>query len=139
MGYLTKDPQQKSINGVASLVIVNIAYNHKYKNAYGEQVEKPLFIDANLWGRLGEIAWQYTHRGSKVLIEGRLDMDEWTDQYGKKRQKYSIATESIKLLDNKPREDKAQNSQSAQEVSKEPKNIPKSNLEIQIDDDEIPF
>ena len=105
-------------------------------------MEKTLFIDANLWGRLGEIAMQYTHRGSKVLIEGRLDMDEWTDQYGNKRQKYSIATESIKLLDNKPRENKAQNRETAQEASKdsnESKNIPKSNLEIKIDDDEIPF
>lgn len=70
MGYLTKEPQQKDISGHTNLVIVNIAYNHKYKNAYGEQVEKPLFIDATFWGRLGEIAIQYTRRGSKVLIEG---------------------------------------------------------------------
>lgn len=69
-------------------------------------------------------------------------MEEWTDQHSNKRQKYFIAAESIKLLDNKPREEKAQNSATTQAISKdsnESKNIPKSILEIDIADDEIPF
>jgi len=46
-------------------------------------------VDISFFGRTAEIAQQYLKKGSKVLIEGKLKFDQWTDQNGQKRSKDS--------------------------------------------------
>jgi len=60
-----------------------------------------MFIDFTLWGRAAEIANQYLHKGSKVLLEGRLSLEQWTDQNGQKRSKHTVTVETLKMLDPK--------------------------------------
>lgn len=78
-----------------------IAVNRKFKSKMGESKEEVLFVDLAFFGRTAEIANQYLRKGSKVLVEGRLKLDQWTDTSGQKRSKHSITVESMQMLDTK--------------------------------------
>ena len=57
-----------------------------------------VFVDVTLWERTAEVASEYLKKGSPVLIEGRLCMDEWETQEGVKRSKLKIIGERMKLV-----------------------------------------
>ena len=52
----------------------------------------------HFFGKSAEIANQYLNKGSKLLIEGRLKFDQWTDNNGQNRSKHSIVVESMEML-----------------------------------------
>ena len=100
-GNLTRDVEVRY--GTSNLAIGNtgIAVNRKFKSKLDENKEEVLFVDLTFFGRTAEIANQYLRKGSKVLVEGRLKFDQWTDQSGMKRSKHSITVESLQMLDTK--------------------------------------
>jgi len=77
-----------------------IATNRRFKDSNGVQKDENMFIDITVWGKPAEIANQYLRKGSRVLTEGRLTLEQWTDQTGQKRSKHSITVENLKMLDN---------------------------------------
>lgn len=101
VGNLTKDIEMRFSQGGAGIANSAIATTRKFKARDGSQSEETLFIDITFFGRTAEIAQQYLHKGSKVLLEGRLKFDQWTDQNGQKRSKHSVSVESMQMLDSK--------------------------------------
>ena len=101
MGNLTRDIELRYSQGGSAIASSAIAANRKYKSATGEQKEEVLFDDVVFFGRTGEIANQYLHKGSKVLIDGRLVLDQWAAKDGGKRSRHTIAAESLQMLDAK--------------------------------------
>ena len=47
------------------------------------------------------VANQYLRKGSKILVEGRLNFEQWVDQNGGKRSKHSVIVETMQMLDSK--------------------------------------
>ena len=161
VGNLTRDVEVRYSQSGSAIGKVGIATSRKFKSATGEQKEEVMFIDLTFFGRTAEIANQYLRKGSKVLVEGRLILEQWVAQDGSKRSRHSVTVESMKMLDS--RADSAQNNQynnnngynaapaqqqpSYQQQTQQPPvqnmapsapqepNIP----EIDIDEDEIPF
>ena len=78
-----------------------IATNRKFKSQTGEQKEEVMFVDITFFGRTAEMAQQYLHRGSKILVEGRLKFDQWVDQNGQKRSKHGVTVDVMQMLDSK--------------------------------------
>ena len=101
LGNLTRDVEVRF--SASSLAIGNtgIAVNRKFKNTMGEEKEEVLFVDLSFFGRSAEVANKYLRKGSKVLVEGKLKLDQWTDKTGAKRSKHSITVESMQMLDSK--------------------------------------
>jgi len=100
MGNLTRDIELiYSQNGTA-IAKTAIATSRKY-TVNGEKREEVCFTDITFFGKIGENANKYLKKGSKVLIEGRLVLEQWTDQNGGKRSKHSITVESMQMLDSK--------------------------------------
>ncbi|NKQ40253.1 MAG: single-stranded DNA-binding protein [Sulfurovum sp.] len=54
------------------------------------------------FGRSAEVANQYLRKGSKVQLDGRIKLDQWTDKQGQKRSKHSVSVENLTMLDSKP-------------------------------------
>lgn len=108
VGNLTRDVELRYLNSGSALATFGLASNRKYKKADGMQVDDTCFIDVTLFGRTAEIANQYLKKGSKVLIEGRLNFETWTDQQGGKRSKHSIVAESMQMLDTRQQGDYGQ-------------------------------
>ena len=67
----------------------------------GEEKEEVMFIDITFFGRSAEVANQYLRKGSKILVEGRLNFEQWVDQNGQKRSKHSVIAETMQMLDSK--------------------------------------
>ncbi|WP_163499950.1 single-stranded DNA-binding protein [Helicobacter suis] len=101
IGHFTRDVEIRHLPNGGVVGKVGIATNHVYKRQDGSKVEETCFIDVDLFGRTAEVANQYLHKGSKVLIEGRLKLENWSDQYGNKRSKHSVSAESLVMLDSK--------------------------------------
>ena len=101
-GNLTRDIEIKYTQSGSAIGNTGIASSRKFKSATGEQKEEVLFVDLTFFGRTAETANQYLRKGSKVLVEGRLKLDNWTAQDGTKRSKHSVTVESLQFLDNKP-------------------------------------
>ena len=157
-GNLTRDIEIKYTQSGSAIGNTAIATSRKFKSATGEQKEEVLFVDLTFFGRTAEIANQYLRKGSKVLVDGRLKLDQWTAQDGSKRSKHSITVENLQMLGSKDeaapmggngysqqggsdysapaQKSYSQPAPSAPKAAPQPtSNIP----EIDINEDEIPF
>ena len=90
IGRLTRSPALRHVNGGkesgTAVTDLGLALNRKFKNGQGRQVEETTFVDVTLWARTAEVATEYLKKGSLVLIEGRLHLDQW-EKEGEKRSK----------------------------------------------------
>lgn len=115
VGHLTRDIELRYTQGSVAIGSCGIAVTRKY-TLNGEKREETCFVDLTFFGKQAEIANQYLGKGSKLLVEGRLKLDQWTDNSGQNRSKHSIAVESMEMLG-----DAKQNNQSYQQgVPKKP-------------------
>lgn len=102
LGNLSKDIELRYSPGGSAIVNTAIATTRKFKGVDGTQKEEVLFIDVTFFGRTAESVNQYLHKGSKILIDGRLKLEQWTDQQGQSRSKHKVDVESFQMLDSKP-------------------------------------
>ena len=168
VGNLTRDIELRYSQGGMGIASTGLATSRKF-TVNGEKKEEVCFVDITFFARSAEIANQYLRKGSKILVEGRLNFDQWVDQNGQKRSKHSVVVETMQMLDSKSdnqnaNEYKPQQAQNQQQGYQQPsyqqqqpqsyqqpstqqqaysqsKQMPSSNSipEIDIDEDEIPF
>ena len=100
VGNLTRDIELRYSQGGSAIAKSAIATSRKF-TSNGEKKEEVCFVDITFFGRSGEVANQYLRKGSKILVEGRLQFEQWTDQNGQKRSKHSVIVESMQMLDSK--------------------------------------
>ena len=157
-GNLTREVEIRYTQGGSAIGSAAIATSRKFKSQTGEQKEEVLFVDLTFFGRTAEIANQYLRKGSKVLVDGRLKLNQWTAQDGTKRSKHTVTVENLQMLDTKGQSEQmaaqggynaphAQGtysqpapSQSAPQAAPQQQQAPTQNIpEIDINEDEIPF
>jgi single-strand DNA-binding protein len=100
-GNLSKDIEIRYSQSGSAIANTAIATTRKFKGADGQQKEEVLFVDVTFFGRSAEVANQYLRKGSKVLLDGRLKLDQWTAKDGSKRSKHSVSVESMQMLDSR--------------------------------------
>ncbi len=100
VGNLTRDIELRYSQSGMGIAKTAIATSRKF-TSNGEKKEEVMFIDITFFGRSAEIANQYLRKGSKILVEGRLNFDQWVDQNGGKRSKHSVTVETMQMLDSK--------------------------------------
>ena len=101
VGNLTRDIEIRYTQGGMTIAKTAIATSRKFKSNTGEQKEEVCFVDITFFGRSAEVANQYLRKGSKVLVEGRLQFEQWSDQNGQKRSKHGVIVETMQMLDSK--------------------------------------
>ena len=101
VGNLTRDVDLRYLPSGSAVATLGLASNRRYNKQDGSKGEEVCFVDVKLFGRSAEVANQYLKRVSKVLIEGRLAFESWTDQSGQKRSKHSVIAESMQMLDSR--------------------------------------
>ncbi len=99
VGNLTRDVEIRYTPNGTAVAKVGIATNRRFKNAMGEMKDETMFIDLTFFGRTAEVANQYLRKGSKVLVEGRLILEQWVAQDGTKRSRHSVTVENMQMLD----------------------------------------
>ena len=99
MGNLTRDVELRYIPSGTAVTEIGLAVNDKRKDANGQLVEETTFVDITFWGRNAEVCNEYLGKGSGILIEGRLKLDQWDDkQTGQKRSKLRVTGERFTML-----------------------------------------
>jgi len=108
VGHLGGDPEMRYTPAGAAVTSFNVASNDQYTNEKGETVSVTIWFRCAAWGKLGEVCNQYLHKGSKVLIEGRLTPDKstgrprtWTRQDGTAAADYELKILEIHFLDSR--------------------------------------
>ena len=148
VGNLTRDVDLKYLPSGTAIAALALATSRKFKDSNGNDKEEVCFIDISFFGRTAEIANQYLKKGSKILVEGRLKLDQWVDNTGNKRSKHSIIAESMKMLDTKSESYSTNNYDTPYQKDKggnynsnvETGNIKEEKIpDINIEEDEIPF
>lgn len=98
MGNLTRDPELRQTPSGQSVCSFSLALNRSYKDQSGEWQEATDYIDVVAWGPLGERVSQYLHKGSRTLVQGRLQSRSW-EQEGQKRSKVEVLASDVTFLD----------------------------------------
>ena len=133
-GNMTRDPELKFTPGNMAYTKFGMAMNHKWKNKEGEMQEKVTFVDCTAWGRTAEVVNEYFTKGSPILVEGRLDLEQWQDKEGQKRSKLSVIVEKFEFCGG--------DSKSKSPSTKPPegrRRDPSDSDPPAVDDDNIPF
>ncbi len=100
VGNLTRDPQVRYTPGGTAVAEIGLAVNRSWFDKQANQRrEETTFVDITLWGRQAEVAGEYLAKGRSVLIEGRLQLDQWEDKTsGEKRSKLKVVAENMQMM-----------------------------------------
>ena len=99
VGNLTRDPELRYTPKGMAIAKIGLAVNRTWRNEAGETKEEVTFVDVDVFGRTAENVSQYMRKGSPILIEGRLRLDQWDDkQTGQKRSKLGVVAETVQFL-----------------------------------------
>lgn len=129
-GRLTSKPELKSTTNGKLVTDITIAVNRSYKNTEGKYDAD--FINCMVWNNAAEILSKYCDKGSKLLVEGEIRVDNYKDKDNNTRYKTYILVNRIELLDS---------SKKKEDTSKEEENDPYEEFanETELTDEELPF
>lgn len=102
MGNLTKDPELKRNPSGTAVCTLRLAISESYRNKEGERIDRPVYVDVVAWNQQAEFANQYLAKGSPVLVEGRLQYDEWKTPENETRSKLRIVANRVQLVGGHP-------------------------------------
>ena len=137
VGRLTRDPElRKTVNGT-SVASFTIAVDNRTKGPNGEKTTS--FIPCNAWNQQAENACKYTHKGSLVGVEGRLNQRSYDAKDGRKVSVVEVICDSVQFL-----ESKNSNTASREDTGYTPDVMPddieeKNTSSIDVADDDLPF
>jgi len=99
VGNLTRDPQLSYLPSQTPVCEIGLAVNRRWRDREGQQREDVCFVDCRCYGRQAETLNQYMRKGRQLLVEGRLELDQWETPDGQKRSKHRIFIENFQFLD----------------------------------------
>lgn len=113
MGRLGKDPELRHTQSGTPVSSFTLAVDRDFKDKNtGKRATD--WIDVVAWGAIGEFAARYLSKGRMAVVEGRLQVREWTDKNGNKRRNAEVVAEHIYFADSRRDGDSANTSSSYQ-------------------------
>ncbi|MCR5116580.1 MAG: single-stranded DNA-binding protein [Lachnospiraceae bacterium] len=101
MGRLTRDPEVRYSQGESSMAIAkySLAVDRRGRSQEGDQTAD--FINITAFGRAGEFAEKYLHKGTKVLVTGRIQTGSYTNKDGVKVYTTDVIAEDQEFAESK--------------------------------------
>ncbi len=100
MGRLTRDPELRQTQSGVSVASFSLAVDRDFKNK--ETGEKQTdFIDIVAWRNTAEFVSRYFNKGRMAVVEGRLQIRDWTDRDGNKRKSAEVVADNVYFGDSK--------------------------------------
>ncbi|MCE5212655.1 MAG: single-stranded DNA-binding protein [Deltaproteobacteria bacterium] len=98
IGRLGKETEVRYTPDGTMVTTFSIATDESWKDKSGSKQQKTTWHNIVCWGKLAEIAGNYLHKGSLVLIEGKIDNSSYDDKNGVKKYKSEIIASVMKML-----------------------------------------
>ena len=102
IGNLTKDPELRYTPQGTAVVNLRLAVNTRFRDKTQELKEETCFVTVVVWNKQAETSNQYLHKGSPVMIEGRLQSRSWEDSSGQKRSVLEVRADRVQFLGRAP-------------------------------------
>ena len=99
MGRLTRDPELRRTGSGTAVTSFSLAVDRDFKSQIGEKETD--FIDVVAWRNTAEFVSKYFTKGRMAVVEGRLQIRDWTDQNGGKRRSAEVVAENVYFGDSK--------------------------------------
>ena len=100
MGRLTRDPELRHTQTGTAVASFTLAVDRDFKDRNsGERATD--FIDIVAWRQTGEFVSRYFTKGRMAVVEGRLQMRDWTDKDGNKRRSAEVVADNVYFGDSK--------------------------------------
>ena len=99
MGRMTRDPELRRTNSGTAVASCTVAVDRDFKSQSGEKETD--FIDVVAWRNTAEFVSKYFSKGRMAVVEGRLQLRDWTDKDGNKRRTAEIVADSVYFGDSK--------------------------------------
>ena len=98
-GRLCSDPELRRTNSGTAVASFTVAVDRDFKSQSGEKETD--FIDVVAWRNTAEFVSKYFSKGRMAVVEGRLQIRDWTDKDGNKRRSAEIVADSVYFGDSK--------------------------------------
>ena len=99
MGRLTRDPELRRTGSGTAVTSFSLAVDRDFKSQNGEKETD--FIDVVAWRSTAEFVSKYFTKGRMAVVEGRLQIRDWTDRDGGKRRSAEVIAENVYFGDSK--------------------------------------
>lgn len=109
VGRLTNDPELKYTGNGVAVATFTVAVNRQFTNSQGEREAD--FIRCQMWRKSAENFCNFTHKGSLVGIDGRIQTRSYDNQQGTRIFVTEVAAENFSLLESKNSNQNNQNEQ----------------------------
>ena len=100
MGRLTRDPELRRTQTGTPVASFSLAVDRDFKDkSTGERSTD--FIDVVAWRQTGEFVSRFFTKGRMAVVEGRLQMRDWTDKDGNKRRSAEVVADNVYFGDSR--------------------------------------
>ena len=100
MGRLVRDPELRRTGSGIAVASFRIAVDRDFQSKDGGE-RKADFIDCVAWRQTGEFISKYFAKGRMIVVDGRLEMRDWTDKDGNKRTTAEVVVANAYFGDSK--------------------------------------
>ena len=101
VGNLGKDPEMKYMPNTTPLTTFSVAVSRTWNDKLGVKQTETTWFKVEVWGSQAESCHKFLHKGSKVLVEGRVAVEAWTSKDGKPAATLVLKSDTVKFLDGK--------------------------------------
>ena len=99
MGRLTIDPELRRTGSGTAVTSFSMACDRDFKSQSGDKETD--FIEVVAWKNTAEFVSKYFSKGRMAVVEGRLQIRDWTDKDGGKRRSAEVVADNVYFADSK--------------------------------------
>ena len=99
MGRLTRDPELKRTQSGTAVTSFSLAVDRDFKSQNGDKETD--FIDVVAWRNTAEFVSKHFTKGRMAVVEGRLQIRDYTDRDGNKRRAAEVIADQVYFGDSK--------------------------------------
>lgn len=139
MGRLTRDPETRYSTGenASAIARFSIAVDRRFRR--GSDGQEADFFNCTAFGKQGEFVEKYLRKGTKILLSGRIQNDNYTNREGQKVTAVQIIAEEIEFAESKNASGGRMDGDEAQGRPAAPVSDGFMNLPDSMGDEELPF
>ena len=101
LGRMTKYPEIRRTNGGTAVTSFTLAVDRDFKTNGEKETD---FIEVVAWRNTAEFVSKYFSKGRMAIVEGRLQIRDWTDKDGNKRRNAEVMADRVYFGDTRPAE-----------------------------------